>query len=94
MEESPSLAAAKNEYTFGDHARASARLPCEGSCRSGECPIAALHGMDFLVTWNCAHIANAAIAKALAVICRQHACECPVICTPDPNRSGVHAGFT
>jgi hypothetical protein len=26
MEESPSLAAAKNEYTFGDNSRASARL--------------------------------------------------------------------
>jgi hypothetical protein len=45
--------------------------------------IAAVHGMDFLVTWNCAHIANAAIAKSLALICREHACECPVICTPE-----------
>jgi hypothetical protein len=26
MEESPALAAAKNEYTFGDNSRASARL--------------------------------------------------------------------
>jgi hypothetical protein len=24
--------------------------------------IAAVHGMDFLVTWNCVHTANAAIA--------------------------------
>jgi len=38
--------------------------------------------MDFLVTWNCVHIANAAIAKALAKICRDRAYECPVICTP------------
>jgi len=28
--------------------------------------------MDFLVTWNCVHIANALIAKAVAKICRQH----------------------
>jgi hypothetical protein len=28
--------------------------------------IAAVHGMDFLVTWNCAHIANAFVAKAVA----------------------------
>ena len=26
---------------------------------------------------------NAAIAKALASICREYACECPVICTPE-----------
>ena len=35
------------------------------------------------VTWNCVHIANAVIVKALASICRQHGCECPVICTPE-----------
>ncbi|MGA3239369.1 MAG: type II toxin-antitoxin system VapC family toxin [Bryobacteraceae bacterium] len=45
--------------------------------------IAAVHGMSFLVTWNCVHIANAAIAKALAWICREHGFECPVICTPE-----------
>ena len=45
--------------------------------------IAAVHSMDFLVTWNCVHIANAAIAKALAAICREHGYECPVICTPE-----------
>jgi len=45
--------------------------------------IAAVHGMDFLLTWNCVHIANAAIAKALGSICREHAYECPVICTPE-----------
>jgi hypothetical protein len=39
--------------------------------------------MDFLVTWDCAHIANAAIVKSLALICREYACECPVICTPE-----------
>ena len=30
-----------------------------------------MHSMDFLVTWNCAHIANAATAKVLASICRE-----------------------
>jgi hypothetical protein len=39
--------------------------------------------MDFLLTWNCVHIANAAIAKAVANICRQHGFECAVICTPE-----------
>jgi len=39
--------------------------------------------MDFLVTWNCVHIANAVIAKALASICRERGYECPAICTPE-----------
>jgi len=31
------------------------------------------------ISWNCVHIANAAIAKALASICGEHGCECPLI---------------
>jgi len=39
--------------------------------------------MDFLVTWNCMHIVKAVIAKAVAANCREHAYECPTICTPE-----------
>ena len=61
----------------------SGKIPRKAATDAAHIAIAALHGMDFLVTWNCAHIANAAIAKALALICREHGCECPVICTPE-----------
>ena len=44
---------------------------------------AAVHGMDFLLTWNCAHIANAEMMPRLTNICRAHGYESPVICTPD-----------
>jgi hypothetical protein len=57
-------------------------IPHKAATDAAHIAIAAVHGMDFLVTWNCVHIANAAIAKALVAICRKHACECPVICTP------------
>ena len=60
---------------------ASGKIPPKAATDAAHIAIAAVHGMDFLVTWNCVHIANAANAKALALICRQHACECPVICT-------------
>jgi predicted nucleic acid-binding protein len=61
----------------------SGRIPRKAATDAAHIAIAAVHGMDFLVTWNCAHIANAVIARALAAICREHACECPVICTPE-----------
>jgi hypothetical protein len=41
------------------------------------------YGVDFLLTWNCVHIANAIIAKAVANICREYDWESPVICTPE-----------
>ena len=62
---------------------AAGKIPRKAATDAAHIAIAAVHGMDFLVTWNCIHIANAAIAKALALICRQHGCECPVICTPE-----------
>jgi hypothetical protein len=46
-------------------------------------PIAAVHGVDFLLTWNCGHIANAVIAKGVANLCRQYDWDPPVICTPE-----------
>lgn len=61
---------------------ASGRIPRKAATDAAHIAIASVHGMDFLVTWNCAHIANAANAKALASICQEHGFECPVICTP------------
>lgn len=42
----------------------------------------AVHGVHFLLTWNCRHIANPAMARRIAQICRAHGFEVPVICTP------------
>ena len=62
---------------------ASGRIPRKAATDAAHIAIAAVHGMDFRVTWNCVHIANAVIVKVLASICRGHGCECPVICTPE-----------
>lgn len=44
---------------------------------------AAVHGMDFLLTWNCRHIANAEIRAGVTSICFTRGYEAPVICTPE-----------
>jgi len=44
--------------------------------------VAALSGMDYLLTWNCAHIANAILRPKLEAICREFGYEPPTICTP------------
>jgi predicted nucleic acid-binding protein len=48
---------------------ASGKIPRKAVTDAAHIAIAAVHGMDFLVTWNCAHIANATIARAIAQIC-------------------------
>jgi PIN domain len=45
--------------------------------------IATVHGMDYLLTWNCRHIANAEMQTAVAAVCRVAGYEPPVICTPE-----------
>jgi hypothetical protein len=44
---------------------------------------AAIHGMDFLLTWNCTHIANAQIRGRLESLCRSLGLRPPMICTPE-----------
>ena len=44
--------------------------------------IATVGGMDYLLTWNCKHIANAALRSKIEIISRNSGYEPPVICTP------------
>lgn len=62
---------------------ASGILPRKAATDAAHIAIATVHGVDFLLTWNCVHIANAVIAKAVGNICRQYGWESPVICTPE-----------
>lgn len=45
--------------------------------------VAAVHGVEYLVTWNCKHIANATMRQAIENACREAGYEPPVICTPE-----------
>jgi hypothetical protein len=45
--------------------------------------IASVHGMDYLLTWNCTHIANATLRESIGSVCRENGYEPPAICTPD-----------
>jgi hypothetical protein len=52
--------------------------------------LATVHSIDFLLTWNCKHIANAAIIRDLEAVCRMRGLACPVICTPEELMGGSH----
>jgi hypothetical protein len=44
--------------------------------------VATVNGMDYLLTWNCKHIANAVIRPKVEEVCRNYGFEPPTICTP------------
>ena len=45
--------------------------------------VAVANGADFLLTWNCRHIANAEMRAKIGAVCREAGYEPPVICTPE-----------
>jgi hypothetical protein len=45
--------------------------------------VAAVHGIDYLLTWNCKHLANAQIARRIALVCEKLGHRMPIICTPE-----------
>jgi predicted nucleic acid-binding protein len=49
---------------------------------------AATNGLDYLLTWNCTHIANAVTIPRVNAICRSHGFEPPLIYTPQEFMDG------
>lgn len=45
--------------------------------------VSAVHAVDYLLTWNCKHLANAQIARRIKVVCENLGYNMPIICTPE-----------
>lgn len=45
--------------------------------------VAVTNGLDYLLTWNCRHLANAAMRTQIEQICRAKGYEPVIICTPE-----------
>ena len=58
-------------------------LPPQAAVDAAHIAVAAYHGVDFLLTWNVAHIANAALRRRVEAVCREQGYQAPVLCTPD-----------
>ena len=69
---------------------ASKVIPKKAGTDAAHIALAAVHHMDFLLTWNCKHIANAAIVRTVEKVCQDRGFECPVICTPEELMGGSH----
>ena len=50
--------------------------------------VAAWHGMDFLVSWNCTHIVNGRIKLLIEEINAGQGIRTPIICTPEELMEG------
>ena len=57
-------------------------IPSTAAADAFHIGVAAAHGLDYLLTWNCTHIANATLRGRIEAVCRASGFEPPIICTP------------
>lgn len=67
---------------LGDALMTEGPIPESAEIDAYHIAIATVNGMDYLLTWNCTHIANAAMRSDIETVCRNYGYEPPIICTP------------
>ena len=63
-------------------------IPEKARADSYHLAIAAWHGIDFLVSWNCTHIVNGRIKMMIEEINARQGIRTPIICTPEELMEG------
>ena len=63
--------------------RRNGALPAKAADDALHIAIAATNGVPFLLTWNCRHMANAAIRPMIEAVCAGKGLRAPIICTPE-----------
>jgi len=58
-------------------------LPDKAAADAAHIALAVVNGVDFLLTWNCTHIANAAFRPIIQLACETLGFQMPIICTPE-----------
>ena len=58
-------------------------VPAKARVDAVHIAVAAVNRVDYLLTWNCAHIANAAVRGKIEEACRAAGLQAPAIGTPE-----------
>ena len=82
LREMPLLNASNEVLNLAGRLLAERGMPAKARVDALHVATAAVHGMDYLLSWNCKHIANATLRSRIESICRMAGFEPPVICTP------------
>lgn len=80
--EIPELEATEEVRALGQALISQGAIPPKAEVDAYHVAIAAVNGVEYLLTWNCTHIANALMRPKIEAICRSCGYEPPVICTP------------
>jgi hypothetical protein len=62
---------------------AAGALPAKAAGDALHIAVAATKAIPFLLTWNCRHLANAAMRPMIETVCSAEGFKAPIICTPE-----------
>ena len=82
LDEMPLLELTENAVTVAERLVQAGALPPNAVEDALHIAVAVLNGMDYLLTWNFKHLANATMRYRIEQVCRQMGYEPPIICTP------------
>jgi hypothetical protein len=72
-----------HSYELANRVLAACKLPTDAHEDAHHVAIAALNGIEVLLTWNCAHLANPHIIPVIRRACEAYGYAAPVILTPE-----------
>jgi len=83
IEHLPVLELKEDAMILADHLVVRRAIPAGSAEDALHIALAAAHGMDYLLTWNFAHLANAIMRERIETVVMDSGLRCPVICTPE-----------
>ena len=82
LEPLPSLKISEDAILLSEKLISNGPIPNEYGEDALHIAVCAVNGIDFLLTWNCKHLANAMHRQEIEKLVEIHGYACPVICTP------------
>ena len=79
----PLLDLGDNVNEFARELLRSRAVPAKANLDAVHIAVAAVNHVNYVVTWNCTHIANAAVRGKIEEACRSAGFPTPTICTPE-----------
>src|SRR4051812_28922912 len=58
-------------------------IPRKAGGDAAHIAVATVYSCEYLLTWNCRHIANAELHRSIRRVLEQHGYEVPTLCTPE-----------
>ena len=76
--------------SFADRLLEEGALPPKATDDAMHIALAAVHGMNYILTWNCRHIDNVEMKPLIRKVCEHSGYLYPEICTPHELMGGAY----